>query len=74
MDIKIEYNKSKEFEDDYTIIAIDSNSIMVINRANGWTKNGIQKKVILKIHLTVVDISNKNILFYEGNQRLPCTW
>ncbi len=35
LDIKIEYNKSKEFEDDYTVIAIDSTSIMVINRANG---------------------------------------
>ncbi len=40
LDIKINDNKSKEFKDDYIIIAIDSIEIKVTNRANGWEING----------------------------------
>lgn len=61
LDIKIKDNKSKEFEDDYLIIAIDSTGIKVTNRGQ-WIRDkwGIRKGY-LKIHIAV-DIKSKKIL------------
>jgi hypothetical protein len=61
LDIKIKDNKSKEFEDDYLIIAIDSTGIKVTNRGQ-WIRDkwGIRKGY-LKIHVAV-DVKTKKIL------------
>ena len=61
LDIKIKDNTSKEFEDDYFIIAIDSTGIKVTNRGQ-WIRDkwGIRKGY-LKIHIAV-DIKSKKIL------------
>ncbi len=61
--IKIKENdKSKEFEDDYLIIAIDSTGIKVTNRGQ-WLRDkwDVKKKGYLKIHIAV-DIKTKKIL------------
>jgi|tagenome__1003787_1003787.scaffolds.fasta_scaffold20468470_1 hypothetical protein len=63
LDIKIKDtdNKSKEFEDDYLIIAIDSTGIKVTNRGQ-WIRDkwGIRKGY-LKIHVAV-NVKTKKIL------------
>lgn len=61
MDIKIE-DKSKEFEDDYIVIAIDSTGIKVTNRGQ-WMRDkwNIKKKGYLKIHISV-NVKSKKIL------------
>ena len=61
LDIKIKDNTSKEFEDDYFIIAIDGTGIKVTNRGQ-WIRDkwGIRKGY-LKIHIAV-DIKSKKIL------------
>ena len=61
--IKIKENdKSKEFEDDYLIIAIDSTGIKVTNRGQ-WLRDkwDVKKKGYLKIHIAV-DVKTKKIL------------
>ena len=63
LDIKIkEDDKSKEFEDEYITIAIDSIGIKVTNRGQ-WMKDkwNVKKKGYLKIHIAV-DIKTKKIL------------
>ena len=63
LDIKIkEDNKSKEFEDGYIIIAIDSTGIKVTNRGQ-WMQDkwNVKKKGYLKIHIAV-NIKTKKIL------------
>ncbi len=61
LDIKIQ-DKSKEFEDDYIVIAIDSTGIKVTNRGQ-WMKDkwNVRKKGYLKIHIAV-DVKTKKIL------------
>ena len=66
LDIKVEAdNKSKEFEDEYIIIAIDSTSIKVTNRGQ-WMRDkwNIKKKEYLKIHIAI-NIKTKKILAIE---------
>ena len=65
LDIKIEA-KSKKFEDDYIVIAIDSTGIKVTNRGqwmiDKWkTSSNKNKKGYLKIHIAV-DVKTKKIL------------
>ncbi len=65
LDIKIkEDDKSKEFEDEYIIIAIDGTEIKVTNRGqwmrDKWNVKNKSKKY-LKIHVAV-NIKNKKIL------------
>ncbi len=63
LDIKIkEDNKSKEFGDEYIVIAIDSTGIKVTNRGQ-WMRNkwNVKKKGYLKIHVAV-NVKNKKIL------------
>jgi putative IMPACT (imprinted ancient) family translation regulator len=53
LNIKMEEdNKSKEFEDKYIVIAIDSNGIKVTNR-DQWMRDkwNVRKKGYLKIHV-----------------------
>ncbi|MDQ6722704.1 MAG: IS5 family transposase [Thermoproteota archaeon] len=61
LDIKIK-DKSKEFEDDYIVIAIDSTGIKVTNRGQWmrekWT---VRKKRYLKIHIAT-NVKTKKIL------------
>ena len=64
LDIKINDNKNKEFEDEYIVIAIDSTGIKVINRGQ-WIRRdkwNIKKKGYLKIHIATVNIKIKKIL------------
>src|SRR6478735_1908418 len=67
LDIEIEDNKSsKEFEDDYLIIAIDSTGIKVTNNRDQWMRDkwnvrNNNKKGYLKIHVTV-NVKTKKIL------------
>ena len=68
LDIKIkDNNKSKEFEDDYIVIAIDSTGIKVTNRGQ-WMREkwNVRKKGYLKIHIAV-DVKTKKILSMKGN-------
>ncbi len=62
LDIKIKDNKSKEFEDKYITIAIDSTGIKVTNGGQ-WMKDKwhIKNKGYLKIHIAV-DVKSKEIL------------
>ena len=62
LDIKINDNKSKEFENDYIVIAIDSTGIKVTNRGQ-WMREkwNVRKKGYLKIHIAV-DVKTKEIL------------
>ncbi len=62
MDIKINDNKNKEFEEDYIVIAIDSTGIKVTNRGQ-WMgdKWKVRKKGYLKIHIAV-NVKSKKIL------------
>ena len=62
LDIKINDNKSKEFEDEYIVIAIDSTGIKVTNRGQ-WMQDkwNVRKKGYLKIHIAV-NIKSKKIL------------
>jgi IS5 family transposase len=63
LDIKIkEDSKSKEFEDDYIVIAIDSTGIKVTNRGQ-WMRDKwkARKKGYLKIHIAV-NVKSKKIL------------
>jgi hypothetical protein len=63
LDIKINDNKSEEFEDDYLIIAIDSTGIKVNNRGqwlrDKWNIKNNNKKGYLKIHISVNTQSKK---------------
>ena len=62
LDIKIDDNKNKDFEDDYIVIAIDSTSIKVTNRGQ-WMRDkwNVRKKGYLKIHIAV-NVKTKKIL------------
>ena len=64
MDIKINDNQSKDYEDDYIVIAIDSTGIKVTNRGqwmrDKWNVKNKNKKYV-KIHVAV-DVKSKNIL------------
>lgn len=61
LDIKIQ-DKSKEFEDDYIVIAIDSTGIKVTNRGQ-WMRQKwiVRKKRYLKIHIAT-NVKTKEIL------------
>ena len=63
MDIKIDDNKSKDFEYDYIVIAIDSTGIKVTNRGQ-WLRDKwkVRKKGYLKIHIAIVNVKTKKIL------------
>ena len=60
--IKEDGNKSKEFEDEYIIIAMDSTGIKVTNRGQ-WMREkwNVRKKGYLKIHVAV-NVKTKKIL------------
>ena len=63
MDIKINDNKNKDFEDEYIIIAIDSTGIKVTNRGQ-WMRDKLKagkKEGYLKIHVAV-NVKSKKIL------------
>ena len=62
LDIKIKDTDSKEFEDEYIIIAIDSTGIKVTNRGQ-WMRDkwNIKRKGYLKIHIAV-NVKSKEIL------------
>ena len=62
LDIKINDNKSNEFEADYIVISIDSTGIKVTNRGQ-WMRDkwNTRKKGYLKIHIAV-DVKTKKIL------------
>ena len=62
MDIKIKDTDSKEFEDEYIVIAIDSTGIKVTNRGQ-WMRDkwNIKRKGYLKIHIAV-NVTSKEIL------------
>jgi hypothetical protein len=69
LNIKINDNKSssKEFEDEYIIIAIDSTGIKVTNRGHQWMREKWHiknKKGYLKIHVAV-NVKSKKILFIK---------
>ncbi len=55
--------KSKEYEDEYIVIAIDSTDIKVTNRGQ-WMRDkwNANKKGYLKIHVAVVNVKTKKIL------------
>jgi hypothetical protein len=61
LDIKIQ-DKSKEFENDYIVIAIDSTGIKVTNRGQ-WMRDkwNMRKKGYLKIHIAT-NVKTKEIL------------
>ncbi|MER5174204.1 MAG: IS5 family transposase [Candidatus Nitrosocosmicus sp.] len=62
LNVEINDNKSKEFEDDYIVIAIDSTGIKVTNRGQ-WIRDkwNVRKKGYLKIHISV-NVKSKKIL------------
>jgi Transposase DDE domain len=62
LDIKIKDTDSKEFEDEYIVIAIDSTGIKVTNRGQ-WMREKWKagKKGYLKIHIAV-NVKSKKIL------------
>jgi transposase len=62
LDIKIKDNKSKEFQGEYIVIAVDSTGIKVTNRGQ-WLRDkwNAGKKGYLKIHIAV-NIKTKKIL------------
>ncbi len=63
LDIKMDDNKSKEFKDEYIVIAIDITGIKVTNRGQ-WMKdkwNASKKKGYLKMHIAV-NVKIKKIL------------
>jgi IS5 family transposase len=61
LDIKINGNKSMEFEDDYIVIAIESTGIKVTNRGQWMEDKWHVRKGYLKIHIAV-DVKSKKIL------------
>ncbi len=67
LDIKIkgDNNKNKEFEDEYSVISIDSTGIKVTNRGqwmrDKWNVKNNNKKGYLKIHIAV-NVKTKKIL------------
>jgi hypothetical protein len=62
LDIKIKDTDSKEFKDEYIVIAIDSTGIKVTNRGQ-WMRDkwNVRKKGYLKIHVAV-NVKTKKIL------------
>ena len=62
LDIKIKDTDSKEFKDEYIVIAIDSTGIKVTNRGQ-WMRDkwNVKKKGYLKIHIAV-NVKTKKIL------------
>ncbi len=64
LDIKIDDNKSKEFKDEYIVIAIDSTGIKVTDRGQ-WMQDKWNlrknKKGYLKIHIAI-NVKTKKIL------------
>ena len=62
LDIKIEDDKSREFEDDYIVVAMDSTGIKVTNRGQ-WMRDKwhVKRKGYLKIHMSV-NVRNRKIL------------
>ncbi|MER5175919.1 MAG: transposase [Candidatus Nitrosocosmicus sp.] len=66
MNIKINDNKDKEFEDEYIVIAIDSTGIKVTNRGqwmrDKWKARSNKNKGYLKIHIATVNVKSKKIL------------
>ena len=61
MDIKIEDNKSKEFKDDYIVVAIDKTGIKVTNRGQWLRVKWNIRKRYLKIQYPV-NVKTKKIL------------
>lgn len=62
LDIKINGNKSMEFEDGYIVVAIDSTGIKVTNRGGQWMRDKWHvRKGHLKIHIAV-DARSRKIL------------
>ena len=61
LDIKVIDDGSKELEDDYIIIAIDSTGIKVTNRGQWMRDKWKVRKGYLKIHIAV-DVKSKKIL------------
>ena len=55
--------KSKEYEDEYIVIAIDSTGIKITNRGQ-WMRDkwNANKKGYLKIHVAAVNVKTKKIL------------
>ena len=64
--IKEDNKSSKEFEDEYLIIAVDSNGIQVTNRGQWirekWDVRNNNKKGYVKIHIIAVNVKSKKIL------------
>ena len=69
LDIKIKdtdsKSNSKELEDDYIVIAIDSTGIKITNRGQWLRDKWGTRKGYLKIHIAVVDIKSMKILSME---------
>ena len=61
LDIKVEDNDSKEFKENYLVIAIDITGINVTNRGQWLSNKWHVKKGYLKIHISV-NITSKKIL------------
>ena len=61
LDIKINDNKSNEFEEDYIIVAIDSTGIKVTNRGQWMRDKWNIRKGYLKIHIAV-DVKSRKII------------
>ena len=61
LDIKIKDNKSKEFKDDYIVVAIYSTGIKVTNRGQWLRDKWNIRKRYLKIHISV-NVKTKKIL------------
>ena len=66
--IKDTTDSSKEFKDEYIIVAIDSTCVKVTNRGHQWMKDKWhiknKKKWYLKIHVAV-NVKTKKILFMK---------
>ena len=67
LNIKIEDDKSKEFEDDYIIIAIDSTGIKVTNRGQ-WIRDkwNIKERIFENSYSSKRQEQENS--FYEGNR------
>ena len=68
MDIKINDNKGKDFEDDYLIIAMDSTGIKVTNRGQWLRDKWNVRKGYLKIHIAV-NVKSKKILSMKATDK-----
>ena len=66
LDIKINENKSKEFEGDYIIIAIDSTGIKVTNRGQWMEDKACKKRLSENPHSSRRQEQENS--FHEGNR------